>query len=101
MIIALALFWSWFVESFIEYLKQYSKWFDKKSWWLALVFGLLIAWATNLQVVNYLTATLGDGSYAIPFWADWIATGIAIGRGSNFVNSVLEYFYGLKKRVEK
>ena len=104
MIIVLALFWAWFIESFIEYLKPLWKWINGRSWWIAILMGLFVAWASNIQIVNYLTMELAesvDGSvFSIPYWLDYIVTGIAIGRGSNMINSLLEYFYGLKKKYK-
>jgi len=103
MIIVLALFWAWFIEGLIEYLKPLWKWINGKSWWIALLLGLFVAWASNLQIVNYLTLEVSqvvDGSvFSIPVYLDYIVTGIAIGRGSSMVNSIVEYLYGLKKEL--
>ena len=98
MIFVLAIFFAWFIESLIEYLKQVWGWIKGKSWWIALLLGLIVAWSADIQIVNTLVATLPDVN-SIPVWLDYAIGGIAIGRGANFLNSLIEYFYGLKKKV--
>lgn len=70
------------IESFVEY--TFAKWWSGENLrYVALAVGVLVAFGFKLDITQLL------GLSAVAHWIGYVATGLIIGRGSNFVNDLI------------
>ena len=103
-VMVVALFLGFMIEALVEYL--IAPWFDnfpkftKWKWlqmYVAMAVGLVAAFIYQLDLVNllsrFLSETTGSGEFIPITTFGLIITGIAIGRGSNFLHDIFTKFF--------
>lgn len=89
-IIIFALILATLVEGTVEYF--FGKYQKAKPFlmYIALLFGLLAAFAYQVDLIAYLVALLGiEGVTLPPAWVGYAVSGILLGRGSNYLNDLI------------
>ena len=82
------LFLATFIEGFVEYIFSPLPVAKPYLMYVALFFGIVFCVAYKVDVPSMVGLTTTYG------WVNWVFSGLIIGRGSNYVNDVLQKFKG-------
>jgi hypothetical protein len=85
-------------EGTVAYLFEKQAWAKKYLLYISMLTAIALSFAYQANIFSVLGLQIAS----VYLWVDWLVTGIVIGRGSNYLNTLVEVIrnFGQAKKAE-